>query len=115
MFWTNLILTLIALMVAGRYLGDWRRTHRRRGQQRGPQARYTSLEAAVDHMTDVADGLHEDLDSVRQELRAALSLPKETQIPRVLHELQITRLIAWASLALNVAILIAWIIAEASR
>lgn len=107
---TDYILLGIGLMVAGRYVADWRRD-----RHSPPHTTYSSLDSAVDAMSRVAAGLHEDMDALRREMRALVGLPAETQIPRVNAELRTTRLIAWASLMLNIAILIAWIIAEASR
>jgi hypothetical protein len=111
MLWTNAILLTICLLIAGRELADWLR--RRRSLT--PGARYTSLEAAVDAMTQVADGLAEDIDGLRKEIRSAVGLPKETQIPRVLSDLRMTRTLAWLSLLLDVIILAIWILREASR
>ncbi len=95
------ILIIIAVLLALRPLADLRRAWRRRGAP--PAARYTPLESAVDAMTLVADGLHEDINALRRELRSAVSLPPETQIPRLIVTLRRTQQIAWASLALNIS------------
>lgn len=94
---TDYILLTILLMVGGRYYADWRR-HR----HMSPHTSYSSLDAAVDAVSRVVAGLHEDLDSLRKELRAAVGLPSDTQVPRLMDELRRTRLLAWTSVVLNI-------------
>lgn len=94
---TDYILLAILLMVAERYYADWRR-----GRHQSPHTSYTSLDAAVDAVSRVVAGLHEDIDALRKEFRAAVSLPPDTQIPRLIDILRRTRLLAWTSVVLNI-------------
>jgi hypothetical protein len=104
---TDYILLMICLMVAGRYAADfWRLRHPH------PHTRYTTMDAAVDAMTLVADGLHQDIDGLRHEVRNAVGLPKDTQVPRLLLVLRRTQAIAWTSMALNIVggLLLLWLV-----
>lgn len=69
------------------------------------------FEATSNQLTRVVAGLHEDIDGLRQELRAMAQLPPETEIPRVIAELR------WLRVAVAVALLLALalLVVEAAR
>lgn len=69
-----------------------------------PRTSYTTLDAAIDAVSRVVAGLHEDLDAVRKELRSAVSLPPETQVPRLLRELRQNRRWTYLLIALHIAL-----------
>lgn len=90
---TDLLLWVLIGLMVGRY---WPRKPTR--------TTYTSLDAAVDAVSRVVAGLHEDLDAVRRELRAAVQLPPETQIPRLLRELRQNRRWTYLLIGLHIAL-----------
>lgn len=95
-------------MLSGRYALDWWR-HR----HQSPHTTYTTLDAAIDAVSRVVAGLHEDIDALRRELRAAVHLPPETEVPHLVSALHGTRLLAWTSIVLNLigGVTLIWFIA----
>lgn len=69
--------------------------------------RFDGLES---HLCKVAAGLHEDIDGLRQELRAMAALPPETKVPRLLAEVQELRyIVSGVGAALLAAAIIVWL------
>lgn len=50
------------------------------------------FDSQANHLTKVVAGLHEDIDGLRQEIRALAALPPETQVPRLIYEVRALRL-----------------------
>jgi hypothetical protein len=109
---TDYILIGLVLMQAGRYGPDLWRAWRRRG--RAPVPRYTALESAVDAMSQIADGVQEDVHSLRTELRAAVNLPPESRVPEMIRELRRNRevMIFAGTIHIVLLLVVAWLVWE---
>lgn len=88
----NGLITIAALILAGIAIYDRRRPRR---------TTYTSLDAAVNATTQVVSGMHEDVESLRQEIRNVIGLSGDRVIPDLIRQMHQMTVMVWALLILH--------------